>query len=230
MQCTAKSKRSGERCKNHAMKGKTVCHIHGGKSKSGIEHPNYKTGRYVKGLADKKAKVIDNLLRDEDLLKLDDNIALMDLRIIELVDSLMEGGNPAELWKKALKSWELMWMATAREDSDAVAKHRNNLDEILRQGVREITTWDEIADRTETRRKLADTEMKRREKMQYLVMVEDTLKDYMALGRMIRRAIIGADISEEAQQSILGMIQDGFSRHMQIGTPQGAGDNASTIE
>ncbi len=31
-QCTAKSKRSGERCRNHAVHGKTVCHIHGGKS------------------------------------------------------------------------------------------------------------------------------------------------------------------------------------------------------
>ncbi len=31
-QCTAKSKRSGERCKCYAMKGKTVCRIHGGRS------------------------------------------------------------------------------------------------------------------------------------------------------------------------------------------------------
>lgn len=31
-QCKAKSKRSGERCKKHALKGKNVCKIHGGKS------------------------------------------------------------------------------------------------------------------------------------------------------------------------------------------------------
>ena len=30
MQCTAKSKRSGEQCRNHAVKGKTKCRIHGG--------------------------------------------------------------------------------------------------------------------------------------------------------------------------------------------------------
>lgn len=31
-QCSAKSKRSGERCKNRAMTGKKVCRIHGGKA------------------------------------------------------------------------------------------------------------------------------------------------------------------------------------------------------
>ncbi|MFR1534295.1 MAG: HGGxSTG domain-containing protein, partial [Bilophila wadsworthia] len=30
VQCTAKSKRSGEQCRNHAVKGKTKCRIHGG--------------------------------------------------------------------------------------------------------------------------------------------------------------------------------------------------------
>jgi hypothetical protein len=31
--CVAKSKQSGSRCKNYAVKNKTVCWIHGGKSK-----------------------------------------------------------------------------------------------------------------------------------------------------------------------------------------------------
>lgn len=30
--CQAKSKRSGQRCKNFAVKAKRVCHMHGGKS------------------------------------------------------------------------------------------------------------------------------------------------------------------------------------------------------
>ena len=89
-----------------------------------------------------------------------------------------------------------------------------------------VKGWDEIDDRTETRRKLVDTEMRRREKMQYLVMVEDALKDYMALGRTIRFAIAEADIPEEAKQVILGTIQDGFARHMQIGAPGGADADA----
>lgn len=30
--CKAKSKQSGSRCKNYAVKGRNVCHIHGGKT------------------------------------------------------------------------------------------------------------------------------------------------------------------------------------------------------
>jgi hypothetical protein len=42
MQCQAKSKQSGERCKKDAVEGVAVCHIHGGKS---IGQP-ITTGRY----------------------------------------------------------------------------------------------------------------------------------------------------------------------------------------
>lgn len=31
--CSAKSKQSGARCCNYSVKGKSVCHIHGGKSR-----------------------------------------------------------------------------------------------------------------------------------------------------------------------------------------------------
>ena len=31
-QCTAKSKRSKERCRRWALRGKSVCHMHGGRS------------------------------------------------------------------------------------------------------------------------------------------------------------------------------------------------------
>ncbi len=106
-------------------------------------------------------------------------------------------------------------------DSDAVAKHRNELDDILRTGIREIATWDEIQDRSEARRKLTDSEVRRREKMQYLVMVEDTLRDYMMMGREIKLAILDADISKEIKVQLLKRIQSGFARHMQISVAQG---------
>ncbi len=188
---------------------------------AGIAHPQYKTGRYGMDLGESKAKALDRLLTDEELLRLDDNIALLDLRIVDLVSSLTEGGNPAQMWKQAFKYWDLMWRATARGDSDAVAKHRNELDDILRTGIREIATWDEIQDRSEARRKLTDSEVRRREKMQYLVMVEDTLRDYMMMGREIKLAVLDAEIPKEIKVQLLKRIQGGFARHMQISIAQG---------
>lgn len=46
MQCSARSKQSGERCKKDAVAGTTVCHIHGGKSLKGADSPAFKTGQY----------------------------------------------------------------------------------------------------------------------------------------------------------------------------------------
>jgi len=51
-QCTAHSKRSGRRCRNYAVDGRTTCRMHGGTSKRGKQHWNYRTGRYSNELQD----------------------------------------------------------------------------------------------------------------------------------------------------------------------------------
>jgi hypothetical protein len=63
--CSAKSKRSGLQCQAPAMRGKRVCHIHGGKSPGapcGDLH-----GRYVHGRQTREAKnarkEVRNLIR-----------------------------------------------------------------------------------------------------------------------------------------------------------------------
>ena len=48
VQCTARSKRSGERCRNHTVVGRKTCRMHGGKSRRGKEHWNYRNGRHSK--------------------------------------------------------------------------------------------------------------------------------------------------------------------------------------
>ena len=48
--CTAKSKRSQQRCKNWAMRERAVCRFHGGKSYRGLASPRYVHGYYSKSL------------------------------------------------------------------------------------------------------------------------------------------------------------------------------------
>jgi hypothetical protein len=47
-QCTAHSKRTGERCRNYALKDRSVCKFHGGRSRRGVDHPNFRHGLRVK--------------------------------------------------------------------------------------------------------------------------------------------------------------------------------------
>lgn len=46
--CKARSKRHGGPCRARAMIGMEVCYHHGGASRRGITHPNYKHGYYSK--------------------------------------------------------------------------------------------------------------------------------------------------------------------------------------
>jgi hypothetical protein len=54
MQCTAKSKRSGVQCNSHAVKEKTKCRMHGGKStgKPGNKNAKKENGVYSKFLSE----------------------------------------------------------------------------------------------------------------------------------------------------------------------------------
>ena len=94
MHCTAKSKRSGQPCRNKPVTGRTVCRMHGGKSRRGIAHPNYQTGRYAKDLPPHLAKEFTANLESETLTSLREDLALSDIRISELLERLEENGEP----------------------------------------------------------------------------------------------------------------------------------------
>ncbi len=83
MKCGAK-KRDGTPCKASAMKNGR-CRIHGGLTPSGFASPQFKTGRYSKVLPEAMRRRYEVARDDEDLLSLRDEIALLDLRIIELL-------------------------------------------------------------------------------------------------------------------------------------------------
>lgn len=46
--CTATSKRTKQPCRARAMRGGNVCYHHGGRSRRGLAHPNYRHGFYCK--------------------------------------------------------------------------------------------------------------------------------------------------------------------------------------
>jgi len=69
--CTAKSKRSGKQCKNWAMRKKSRCRFHGGKStgpKSQAGRERIRTLHYQHGLrskeAEKRQKETRQLIKD----------------------------------------------------------------------------------------------------------------------------------------------------------------------
>ena len=63
--CTAKSKRTGQRCKAPAVRGWTVCRMHGagGGARPGVAHPNWQHGGRSREAIDLR-KLVNELGRE----------------------------------------------------------------------------------------------------------------------------------------------------------------------
>lgn len=95
-QCTAKSKRSGERCKSSAVAGKRVCYYHGGAPGSGgkIKH-----GRYSLALA-AHPDVLERYERHRDdpsLMETRNEIALLRAKLDHYLTSFGDSVHPEAL-------------------------------------------------------------------------------------------------------------------------------------
>jgi len=100
MQCTARSKRSGQQCQKGATPGRIVCHMHGGKTPAGAASPQFKTGRYSKQLPVRLAARYQEAQADAELISLHDDVALLDTRLSELLEHL--DTDPGAIWADVL--------------------------------------------------------------------------------------------------------------------------------
>lgn len=146
-QCTATSKRSGERCRKPAMRGHTVCLAHGGRTPRGEASPHFKTGRYSRSLPGHLAATYEQALADPRLLSLREDIALTDAMICDQLAQLSdEGPDPSDraIWhevsrligqRRRLVDSEVRHMVLAREmltAEEAMAMARALCDIVLR--------------------------------------------------------------------------------------------------
>lgn len=87
-QCEATSKRSGKRCRKHAMRGRNVCLAHGGKTPRGTASPHFKTGRYSRSLPGRLVAAYEEAFNDPRLLSLRDEIALIQAMTCQTLSQL----------------------------------------------------------------------------------------------------------------------------------------------
>lgn len=91
--------RTKKPCKNYAMNGKKVCRLHGGLTPIGPAHGAFKHGRYSKFLPARFLARYEEALADDTLVELRDEIAILDLRLAQLVEKACRGGG-REIWQE----------------------------------------------------------------------------------------------------------------------------------
>lgn len=160
VQCKAKSKQSGERCKRHAHPGFEVCVIHGGKSLVGPANPAYKHGKYSTLVPPRMLEHYNQSVHDPDLLAMRDQINLIDARIADVMKRT-DKGESSKLWEKLQATWTEFMEARAQQDNQQMAYKLNQLGSLISQGLADYAAWDDVTNLVERRRKLAESEQKR---------------------------------------------------------------------
>ncbi|MDM7940158.1 MAG: hypothetical protein QUS07_07440 [Methanothrix sp.] len=187
-QCTATSKRTGERCKAQAVTGRTVCKNHGGKTPVGIAAANFKTGRYSKYLPDNLIEKFKESQSDPELLSLRDDIALIDSRLGFLLERITKL-KTEELWEELNDKMDDLEDTTYTGSIQDIQKGIREIKTLLSNGTDARKTWVEIYGVLEGRRRLVESEEKRLVSMQQIITTERAMLLLAGITDTIKRHV-----------------------------------------
>ena len=217
--CQSWSPRKKRQCMGLDM-GNGRCRVHGGKSLSGISHPNYKTGKYVKSLPRRYFENYENALRDPNYLKLSNEIALLDSRLSELI-SQIDNKTSSTIFGELVSKVNKMEKAQAiivrsqniqDEDQRKLVQEKANIDflesvadiaRLSKSGAKEWYIWSDITDLIEKRRRLVETERRLLIDMQMLINTQDVMVLLDAVMESVRRNVTNRNIRQSIQADFI---------------------------
>lgn len=121
-QCTAKSKHTGQQCRNNAMDGRNVCRMHGGKTPRGIASANYKGKGFSKHLPTRFKEIYDSIEDDLEHNLLSRNIKTREMFIREKLERLEDAPDSEKAWNELRTLVDDIKKAYADTNDGAMAK------------------------------------------------------------------------------------------------------------
>jgi hypothetical protein len=149
-------------CAKWPLEGKKRCKRHNGSALPGPANANWKGGRHSKFLPQALMERYEAGLDDPNLISLRAEVALVDARISSLLESLGDHGGSGvlRLIKARLEGFKAEAVkGKGTQESRAEALHK--LESAIVTALTRATTWDELRDTLDLRRKLAESEGKR---------------------------------------------------------------------
>jgi hypothetical protein len=141
------------------------CRMHGGPSLSGIASPTYKHGGYSEPLPKRLLEKYEQARTDPELLNLSNALALIETRISDVL-SRVESGDAGETWQKLSDAWDAFVIAQRAKDAPKTQMALSTIGRIIETGAGDWAAWREVLNLIERRRKLVESEGKRRMQMQ----------------------------------------------------------------
>lgn len=172
--CGSKLRNQDKICKKPPMTGSNRCQLHGGKSLVGIAHPNFRHGRYSLSLPARLGEKYERATSDEQLLTLRDEIAVLEVRIGDLLERV-ESGESGALWRQIKKTYAKLGAASRSGDQQEFQEQLRQLGLLINRGAGDYQAWDEVVKTISNRRRLVETERKRLVDMQQMMTAEQAM-------------------------------------------------------
>lgn len=167
------SRRTGFPCRGKAM-ANGRCRFCGGNAKRGVAHPKWKGGAYSKYMPKGVATRYKTAMTDPDLLSARDEIALVQLRIQDLMGKLKDGGT-ADLWDNLRQEFVSVEAAIRTGDASALDKGLRALGEIIEEGSAAEEVWGEMYEAIEAKTKVSEREWRRLRDLKQFMTVQQSM-------------------------------------------------------
>lgn len=191
-QCTATSKRTGERCGAKAVTGRTVCYHHGGRSLAGPASKTWQNGNRSKYLPKRLLDDYQVSLDNPDKLLLDEDIALIESRLSDVLRRV-DSGESGRIWTELRDARRELEAARRIPDKDlrsaGISSAVNAMCELIDRGSHDSAAWAEVTALIERRRKLVESERKRLVEAHKMIAVEQALGMMGMLIESVRRNV-----------------------------------------
>jgi len=216
--CDAKSKSTGERCKQPVVKGSSKCRYHGGKTPKGLASANFKTGRYSKHLPTGLLDAYQDTVNDPELLSVRGDIHLIDVLLLSKLKNL-DTGESAQHWIAIVKHIIEARKALRSEDYGELAKRLDEMEALADQRRLHYATEQEIVVQVEQRRKLVETEQGMSLKKERAITAEQAMLLVSAMLDSVKRNVIDPTALTAIQADFIQFV--GGTRQVSIDSASG---------
>lgn len=178
----------GGKCRRSPLKGRTRCALHGGKSPAGVNHPNWKHGKFANSFPARLQERAQEAESDPKLLELGRVLAMYDARLHDLGQRI-DTGESGALWKALRKAWQDFKAAKRKKDPQATVDAEALLGAAIEKGHADNAAWNDIFEVFELRRVAVQTESRRRKELANTINAEQAMALVASVVEAVRRHV-----------------------------------------
>lgn len=187
--CGALTKKK-KMCKKSPMENGR-CRNHGGASPNGIDHPRTTHGGYSKYLPEALIEKYKEAESNEDLMSLRQEMALVTTRMYELAEKVNDTAGKKK-YKEIVRLWR-EWQKAEAQGAKSAQYLKSDLDDAIEDIEKDLKIWDEIANMTNLKRKLVDSEQRKLNNLEQYIPAEKVMLFVGAVMDIISKEIEGLD-------------------------------------